>query len=72
MWRDPIVEEIHRYRREYAARFNYDLDRVSACCHHLLDTKGNPVSFCEYNARVRQRDPWDAFPPLKDAESARV
>jgi uncharacterized radical SAM superfamily Fe-S cluster-containing enzyme len=52
--------------KPFMDRFNYDLDRVSACCHHLLDTKGNPVSFCEYNARIRQRDPWDVFPPLKD------
>nr|VFJ58805.1 MAG: hypothetical protein BECKDK2373C_GA0170839_10688 [Candidatus Kentron sp. DK] len=24
MWKDPIVEEIHRIRQEHAARFNYD------------------------------------------------
>jgi len=24
-WTDPIVEEVHRIRREYAARFNYDI-----------------------------------------------
>jgi hypothetical protein len=53
-------------------RFNYDQDRISACCHHLLDTKGNPVSFCEYNARVRQRDPWDAFPLLKNRNETRA
>ena len=53
--------------KPFMDRFNYDLDRISACCHHLLDTKGNPVSFCEYNARVRQHDPWDSFPLLKDA-----
>src|SRR4030095_413888 len=45
--------------KPFMDRFNYDLDRVSSCCHHLLDTKGNPVSFCEYNARIRQRDPWN-------------
>lgn len=28
MWRDPIVEEIRRYREEYAAQFNYDLDAI--------------------------------------------
>ena len=28
MWKDPIVEEIHRYREEYAARFNYDLHAI--------------------------------------------
>jgi hypothetical protein len=28
MWHDPIVEEIRRYREEYAAQFNYDLDAI--------------------------------------------
>lgn len=28
MWRDPIVEEIRKYREAYAARFNYDLDLI--------------------------------------------
>jgi uncharacterized radical SAM superfamily Fe-S cluster-containing enzyme len=51
--------------KPFMDRFNYDQDRISSCCHHLLDTKGNPVSFCEYNALVRARDPWTNFPPLK-------
>ncbi len=28
MWRDPIVEEIRRYRQEYAAQFNHDLKAI--------------------------------------------
>ena len=28
MWRDPIVDEIHRIREEHAAKFDYDLDRI--------------------------------------------
>jgi uncharacterized radical SAM superfamily Fe-S cluster-containing enzyme len=51
--------------KPFMDRFNYDQDRISACCHHLLDTKGNPVSFCEYNARLRPGDSWNSFPPLK-------
>ncbi|HSU53127.1 MAG TPA: radical SAM protein, partial [Candidatus Dormibacteraeota bacterium] len=51
--------------KPFMDRFNYDQDRVSACCHHLMDTKGNPVSFCEYNAIVRQGDSWNAFPPIR-------
>jgi uncharacterized radical SAM superfamily Fe-S cluster-containing enzyme len=51
--------------KPFMDRFNYDQDRISACCHHLLDTKGNPVSFCEYNARLRSGDSWDSFPMLK-------
>jgi hypothetical protein len=37
MWRDPIVEEIHHYRQEYAARFNYDLD---AMCDDIESRQG--------------------------------
>jgi uncharacterized radical SAM superfamily Fe-S cluster-containing enzyme len=47
--------------------FNYDQDRVSACCHHTLDTEGALVSFCEYNARIRKLDPWTRLPKLENA-----
>jgi hypothetical protein len=40
MWRDPIVEEIHKVRDEYAKQFNYDL---AAICRDLQERqrKGN-------------------------------
>ena len=28
MWEDPIVAEIHRIRKELAARFNYDVKAI--------------------------------------------
>jgi hypothetical protein len=28
IWKDEIVEEIHKYREEYAAQFNYDLQAI--------------------------------------------
>lgn len=28
MWNDPIVEEIHKIREAYAARFNHDFDAI--------------------------------------------
>ena len=34
MWQDPIVEEIRRYRQEYAAKFNDDL---KAICRDLRE-----------------------------------
>ena len=37
MWRDPIVEEVRRYREEYAARFGYDL---AAICRDLREKQG--------------------------------
>jgi AAA+ superfamily predicted ATPase len=30
MWKDEIVEEIHRIREEHAKSFNYDLDAIFA------------------------------------------
>jgi uncharacterized radical SAM superfamily Fe-S cluster-containing enzyme len=50
--------------KPFMDRFNYDQDRVSNCCHHILDTHGNLVSFCEYNARLRQGDSWNRFPRI--------
>jgi len=53
--------------KPFMDKYNYDQDRISACCHHLLDTRGRPVSFCEYNARLRTADSWRKFPTLTDA-----
>ncbi|MCB1607801.1 MAG: radical SAM protein [Xanthomonadales bacterium] len=50
--------------KPFMDRYSYDQDRVSACCHHILDTHGQPVSFCEYNARLRAGDSWARFPQL--------
>jgi uncharacterized radical SAM superfamily Fe-S cluster-containing enzyme len=50
--------------KPFMDRHSYDQDRVDNCCHHILDTKGNPRSFCEYNAILRQGDPWGEFPKL--------
>jgi hypothetical protein len=30
-----------------------------------MDTNGQPVSFCEYNARLRPGDSWEKFPMLR-------
>ncbi len=54
--------------KPFMDRFSYDQDRVSACCHHMLDTHGELVSFCEYNARIRQHDSWQRLPKLERKE----
>jgi len=56
--------------KPFMDRFSYDQDRVSNCCHHILDTEGNAVSFCEYNARLRQGDSWRHFPRIDAPETA--
>jgi uncharacterized radical SAM superfamily Fe-S cluster-containing enzyme len=35
--------------------WTYDQDRIDACCVHILDESGEPVSFCEFNAINRPR-----------------
>ncbi|HEX7376656.1 MAG TPA: hypothetical protein VF278_06060, partial [Pirellulales bacterium] len=37
MWIDPIVEEIRRFRDEYAAQFNHDLHAI---CNDLRRQQG--------------------------------
>jgi uncharacterized radical SAM superfamily Fe-S cluster-containing enzyme len=50
--------------KPFMDRFTYDQDRVTTCCHHLLDTRGTLTSFCEYNALLRTSDSWQRFPLL--------
>jgi uncharacterized radical SAM superfamily Fe-S cluster-containing enzyme len=50
--------------KPFMDRYSYDQDRVSACCHHVLDTRGRLESFCEYNARHRALDSWGDLPQL--------
>lgn len=50
--------------KPFMDRYTYDQDRISACCHHVLDTQGRLESFCEYNARHRAADSWEALPKL--------
>jgi 7,8-dihydro-6-hydroxymethylpterin dimethyltransferase len=50
--------------KPFMDRYSYDQDRVSACCHHVLDTRGRLESFCEYNARHRAADSWAQMPAL--------
>jgi uncharacterized radical SAM superfamily Fe-S cluster-containing enzyme len=45
--------------KPFMDRFTYDQDRVSNCCHHILDTKGHLASFCEYNVLKRAGESWN-------------
>jgi len=37
MWKDPIVEEIQKYRDEYAKQFNYDFHAI--CQDYETETR---------------------------------
>ena len=43
MWQDPIVEEIHRIRDEYAKKFNYDLHAICEDLREKQSTSGRKV-----------------------------
>ena len=49
MWKDPIVDEIHRIREEWAAKFNFDakalLDNIEQQKRqdYLTDEKGGLI-----------------------------
>jgi len=35
--------------------WTYDQSRIDECCLHIIQPGGEPISFCEYNVRVRGR-----------------
>ncbi len=45
-WRDPVVEEIRRYREEYAEKFDFDLEKIFLDLRRQQEeTPGPVVSF---------------------------
>jgi uncharacterized radical SAM superfamily Fe-S cluster-containing enzyme len=50
--------------KPFMDRHNYDQDRIANCCHHITDTQGQLLSFCEYNARFRAKDNWQRLPNI--------
>ncbi len=43
MWKDPIVEEVRRYRDEYGARFNHDLEAICRDLREKQKASGHKV-----------------------------
>lgn len=43
MWKDEIVEEIHRTRQEYAKSFSYDLNAIFADLRKKQEESGREV-----------------------------
>ena len=44
MKNDPIVEEIHKGRREHAAKFDFDLDKIVADLKSREGKDGHPIA----------------------------
>jgi hypothetical protein len=54
-WRDPIVEEIHRLRQEYAASFNYDMEAMFRDIQKKQQESSRTiVSFCHENVSAER------------------
>ncbi len=43
MWKDSIVAEIHKYRDEYAKKFNYDIHAICQDIRKKQGKKGHRV-----------------------------
>ncbi|VFM99139.1 MAG: hypothetical protein BECKG1743D_GA0114223_101046 [Candidatus Kentron sp. G] len=43
MSRSPIIDEIRKYREEYAARHNYDIDKMCEDVRSRLQQSGRKV-----------------------------
>lgn len=51
-WRDPIVEEVRKHGEEYAASFDYDLDRMVLDLRRRQEERGGRVvSFSDEDSR---------------------
>lgn len=43
MKKDPIIDELHRIRREHARKFSFDVDRIVADLRQRQQTEGHTV-----------------------------
>jgi hypothetical protein len=44
MKNDPIVEEIHKGRREHAAKFGFDMEKIAEDIKSREGTDGHPIA----------------------------
>jgi len=58
--------------KPFMDRDTFDYDRVANCCHHMLDTEGRLMSFCEYNVRKREQDDWRKLLRMDDVARRRT
>jgi hypothetical protein len=64
MWDDPMVEETHQLRDEYAALFNYDLRAI------YLDLKKKERQHAEKVVSLESVDPVKTAPKQEEPEQA--
>lgn len=52
MWQDPIVEEIHNIREEYAKKFNYDIHAICEDIRKMQAVRKNHILISLQSNRV--------------------
>jgi hypothetical protein len=64
MWTDPIIEELHQIRQQYAARFNFDLDAIAhdlqrqqAEGAHPVVSFAQPSSPLNSSSAIKEQEP---------------
>ena len=62
MWEDPIIEEIHKWREEYAAKFNYDVKAIGE------DMRQRQAASGRKSVTLPSRKP--VFVPVEEKEAA--
>jgi hypothetical protein len=66
MHRDPIVEEVRKYREENAARFGFDVRKIAEDLLRRQATSGHPVvDFSEEGRPTRRRKAPQSRPPAR-------
>ncbi|NJL54779.1 hypothetical protein HC928_05965, partial [bacterium] len=68
MWKDEIVEEIHRIREEYAKSFNYDLNAIFADLRKKQEESGREVVTLSREPGLTTRWSGRARDPGEDAK----
>jgi len=54
MFADPIIDEIHKYREEHAAKFNYDIKKIVKYYKERQNKSGRKiVSFIKKSDEMR-------------------
>jgi hypothetical protein len=58
IWKDEIVEEVHRIREEYAAKFDHDIDAIYADIRRQQDESDREfISFPPRKPMSRAKKP---------------
>jgi hypothetical protein len=63
-WRDPIVEEIHRFREAYAKKLGYDSEKIFQDLRRRQEESGTPVISLSPRPAARPSKPRGGRVPL--------